>query len=90
METEQKPLSSLVVKIAGDQGRSSFIVMIVLVVVFAISVAVMAAFYILGRRKLAIAQGRVRKLEEDLKQSEENRQLKEKDEEIAIATANSE
>jgi len=76
MSQQNTPLSNLVLKISGDEGvRTSTIVMIVLVAIFAISTAFFAVMYVLNRRKIAEADSKLRKMEEDLKRAEEEKKL---------------
>jgi len=67
-------MEGLVVKISGE-NRASFIIAIVLIIAFAIGMAVLAALYVLNRRKIMEAKSKLRKLEEELKRVDEEARL---------------
>lgn len=72
-------MDGLVLRVSGE-NRTSFIVAIVLVLIFSIGMAVLAALYLLNRRKLAEANSRIRMAEEKARQLEEKARLEQEEE----------
>jgi len=71
-------LEGLVLKVSGE-NRASFIIALVLIAAFAIGIAVLAALYVLNRRKLVEANSRIRQLDEQAKQVAEKAKLEQEE-----------